>query len=158
MKRYYYVIACFFVVCFFMTSCMMTQDVAVSDQEITDIWKGRTKKEIIYNFGPPTRETSDGADGTILVYEYNLGSNTATKTTYSEYNKTVREQSNTNYVNEYAWFFMDSEDVCVGVRQNHFKKQERIKDSRSTVALVATSLCCVVLPLFLYLVWSSYDI
>lgn len=33
-------------------------------------WVGSTQHDLILKWGPPTRTTSDGADGTILVYEY----------------------------------------------------------------------------------------
>lgn len=128
-----------FMLCSLMTSCYTTQLVPVSDQEINEIWRGQTKKNIIYKFGPPTKETSDGDNGTILVYEYNLGSNTTTKTTYNQYDNTKREQSNTNYVNEYAWFYLNSEDVCVRVKNNHFKKQERTYNQGATIGVVMSS-------------------
>lgn len=139
MKKLTKVIAVFLAVCLLMTSCYTTQVVPVSNQEVEAIWKGQPKKNIIYKFGPPTRETSDGDNGTILVYEYNLGSNTTTKITYNQYDNTKREQSNTNYVNEYVWFYLNSEDVCVGVRNNHFKKKERVYDPGKTTGVVFLS-------------------
>jgi hypothetical protein len=38
-------------------------------------WIGSHQSQLILSWGPPTRSTSDGADGTILIYEYdrNLG-------------------------------------------------------------------------------------
>lgn len=141
MKRFLIIIVGF-MLCSWLTSCYTNQLVPVSNQEVEAIWKGQPKKNIIYKFGPPTRETSDGDNGTILVYEYNVGSNTTTKTTYNQYDNTKREQSNTNYVNEHVWFYLNSEGVCVGVRNNHFKKQERVYDSRATIALV----CGLVIP------------
>lgn len=139
MKRFIKVIIVGFIVGFWMTSCMTNHLVPVSNQEITEIWKGQPKKNIIYKFGPPTREASDGENGTILVYEYKLGSNTTTKTTYNQYDNTKREQSNTNYVNEYVWFYLNSEDVCVGVKNNHFKKQERVYNPGMTTGVVLLS-------------------
>ncbi len=130
-----------FMLCSLMTSCYTTRLVPVGNQEITEIWRGQTKKDIIYKFGPPTRETSDGEDGSILVYEYNLGSNTTTRTTYNQYDNTKREQSSTNYVNEYVWFYLNSDDVCVGVKNNHFKKEERVLNKRLIIGLAITSLC-----------------
>jgi hypothetical protein len=55
-----------FMLCSLMTSCYTTRLVPVGNQEITEIWRGQTKKDIIYKFGPPTRETSDGDNGTIF--------------------------------------------------------------------------------------------
>ena len=130
-----------FMLCSLMTSCYTTRLVPVGNQEITEIWRGQTKKDIIYKFGPPTRETSDGEDGSILVYEYNLGSNTTTRTTYNQYDNTKREQSSTNYVNEYVWFYLNSDDVCVGVKNNHFKMEERVLNKRLIIGLAITSLC-----------------
>ncbi len=37
-------------------------------------WQGRPQADVIQKWGPPTRTASDGADGTILIYDYvNLG-------------------------------------------------------------------------------------
>ena len=138
MKRFLIIIVGF-MLCSWLTSCYTNQLVPVSNQEVEAIWKGQPKKNIIYKFGPPTRETSDGDNGTILVYEYNVGSNTTTKTTYNQYDNTKREQSNTNYVNEHVWFYLNSEGVCVGVRNNHFKKQERVYNPGMTTGVVLLS-------------------
>jgi len=37
-------------------------------------WQGRPQADVVQKWGPPTRTASDGADGTILIYDYvNLG-------------------------------------------------------------------------------------
>jgi len=33
-------------------------------------WVGSQQSQLILSWGPPTRSTSDGAGGTILIYEY----------------------------------------------------------------------------------------
>lgn len=38
--------------------------------KVMDSWMGSKAQELILSWGPPTRSTSDGADGTILIYEY----------------------------------------------------------------------------------------
>jgi len=35
-----------------------------------DLWVGHHKSELILSWGPPTRVTSDGKGGEILIYEY----------------------------------------------------------------------------------------
>ena len=124
-----------FMMCAWMTSCMTTQWVKVSDEEISEIWQGQTKKDIICKFGPPTRETSDGDDGSIIIYEYNLGSSSTTTTRYNEYTNTKNEITNTNYATEYVWFFLNSEDICVGAKNNHLIKEEQTKLSAGTMTL-----------------------
>ena len=39
-----------------------------STRKALDPWLGATKKELILNWGPPIRTTSDGGTGEILVY------------------------------------------------------------------------------------------
>jgi len=41
---------------------------SVNDQ--MESWTGHHQQELILSWGPPTRTASDGADGWILIYEY----------------------------------------------------------------------------------------
>ena len=50
------------------TSCSTTRYVS-SEPSLKAEWVGRSHADIVRNFGAPTREVSDGADGVILVYE-----------------------------------------------------------------------------------------
>lgn len=39
-----------------------------SQRQILDSWNGRHKKELILAWGPPSRTTSDGNGGEVLIY------------------------------------------------------------------------------------------
>ena len=79
------------------TSCSTTRYVS-SEPSLKAEWVGRSHADIVRNFGAPTREVSDGADGVILVYESfytthetdHLGS---TITTTSEEHRNYKEFS-----------------------------------------------------------------
>ncbi len=115
-----------------MTSCYSTQTVLLSGQELTERYVGKTGKEIIRMMGPPTRETTDGGDGTILIYEAITGS--TTRVTYTEYDTYY---NTTQKPDEYSWFYLDSKGVCTYVKTNCLTKQV------STFNGFATGLCIV---------------
>lgn len=128
-----------FVLCAWMTSCYTTQNVFLNEKDLSEQFGGKTKKEIIQMMGPPTRETTDGGDGSILVYEYNTESYTNTTTNYNQYTNTKKEQSSTNYVNKFVHIYFNSENICVGVRHNYLTKQVRTYDSGMTTGVVLSS-------------------
>ncbi len=110
--------------CSCMTSCYTIQPVLLSSQELKDRFVGKTEKEIKQMMGPPTRETSDGDDGTILIYESSAGSTTKVKTTKVTDNYYITRSNTTNQEN-YSWFYMDSKGKCTYVKSNCLTKQER---------------------------------
>ena len=108
--------------CIFTQSCTITRFVRASDDEATSWFRGKTKKQIIEQFGPPTKEVSDGDDGSILVYEYDNGSTTTTS--YTEYHTYY----DTQYHKQHAYFYMNSKGICTKVSGNIFTKQETKTD------------------------------
>ena len=94
---------------------MSTHTVTLSDYELRQQFYGKSKKDIINQYGPPTRETSDGGDGTILIYE-DKGS--FTTTTYDEYHTYYNTKSN----DKYKWFYFDSKGKCTLVKSNCITK------------------------------------
>lgn len=97
--------------------------------------------------GPPTREVSDGDDGTILVYEENVGSTTKVTTTkvsnsyYSKYNTTSQEN--------YSWFYLDSQGNCTYVKTNCLTKRAKAYNQGATVVLVTLTSSIVLLTALL---------
>ncbi len=136
MKKLTKVIAVFLAVCFLMTSCYTTQNVLLTSQELRDRYIGKTGKEIIQMMGPPTRETTDGDDGAILIYEENGGS--TTKTTYDKYLNTTYYKTTQN-PDKYAWFYLDSKGVCTYVKTNCLTKRARAYDPGLTAGVVVLS-------------------
>lgn len=137
MKRFLFIIVGF-MLCLWMTSCYSTQPVLLSSQELGDRFVGKTEKEIKQMMGPPTRETSDGGDGTILIYEANSGS--TTKVTYTDYNTYYRTTQNPD---NFSWFYLDSKGVCTYVKTNCLTKQARAYDSRLTGLAVGLAISVV---------------
>lgn len=123
-----------------MTSCYSTQTVLLSGQELTERYVGKTGKEIIRMMGPPTRETTDGGDGTILIYEANAGN--TTKVTYTKYNTYYKTTQNPD---EYSWFYLDSKGMCTYVKTNCLTKQVRARDGAATGCCIVLSSCAVLL-------------
>ena len=114
-----------------MTSCYTTQSVLLSSQDLKERYIGKTEKEIKQMMGPPTRETSDGEDGIILIYESNTGSTTrVTEYLGNTYYKTTQNPD------DYSWFYLDSKGVCTYVKTNSLTKQVRAYDPGMTAALI----------------------
>lgn len=86
--------------------------------------------------GPPTRETTDGDDGAILIYEENGGS--TTKATYNEYLNTTYYKTTQNS-DKYAWFYLDSKGVCTYVKTNCLTKRARAYNPKLTTGVVVLS-------------------
>lgn len=133
MKKLTKVIAAFLTVCILMTSCYTTQNVLLSSDELRTLYVGKTRKEIIQMMGPPTRETTDGGDGSILIYEANAGSKT--KATYNEYLNTTYYKTTQNPDN-YSWYYLDSKGVCTYVKTNCLTKRARAYNATATTVLV----------------------
>lgn len=122
-------------ICSCLTSCYTTQSVLLSSQELKEQYIGKTEKEIIQMMGPPTRETTDGGDGSILIYESNAGSTTKVKTTKVTDDYYITRSNTTNQEN-YSWFYIDSKGVCTYVKTNSLTKQARVYNPGMTAALI----------------------
>jgi hypothetical protein len=71
-------------------------------KSILDPWLGSTKKELILNWGPPIRTTSDGGTGEILVYaEQGDQAATPTSRAYSFWSYTYMYVDSTGKI--YHW-------------------------------------------------------
>lgn len=151
MKKLTKVIAVFLAVCFLMTSCYTTQNVLLSSQELKERYIGKTGKEIIQMMGPPTRETTDGGDGSILIYEANAGSKT--KVTHNEYLNTTYYNTTQNPDN-YSWFYLDSKGVCTYVKTNSLTKQVRAFNPGMTAGLIVG----LGLPALIFGAWAIWGV
>ena len=122
-----------------MNSCYTTQNVLLSSQELEERYIGKTGKEIMQMMGPPTRETTDGGDGAILIYEANAGSTTKLKTTKLNDNYYITRSNTTNQEN-YSWFYLNSKGICTYVKTNCLTKQARAYNEKLTFLLVFSSM------------------
>jgi len=101
-------------------------------------WVGRTHAEIVQTYGAPTRETSDGQSGKILIYE-------ETKTTVNTYSTDtpvyggfygfyyhmsgpVHTNTEVNTETDYAHFFVNDKGVCYKVSTNLTRPEEPKED------------------------------
>ncbi len=125
--------------CSCITSCYTIQPVLLSNQELKERYVGKTEKEIKQMMGPPTRETTDGGDGFILIYESYAGSTTKVNTTKVTDNYYITRSNTTNQEN-YSWFYFDSKRVCTYVKTNCLTKQARAYNEKLTFLLVFSSM------------------
>lgn len=106
---------------FALSSCATAKYVSVED-DMNNEWVGRRHSEIVREFGAPDRETSDGKNGTILVYESITRSYRTDEDTHfgyfdPDYTTTISE--NRSYIH----FFIEGNGVCYLVKTNHVKRE-----------------------------------
>lgn len=124
------------IVCLF-TSCISsvpTTSYVSMEEDYAKAFVGSHHNVIVSSLGAPDRQTSDGAGGTILIYEKvtttsSSNSNSiATAYNVNYYSKTYTPgaQTNTNTVTtqntSYIHVFIGADGVCYGVKTNHQKK------------------------------------
>ena len=125
--------------CLFM-SCTVTRTYTVSkENDYQKAFVGASHNEIVSAFGAPDRQTSDGAGGTILIYEKTTTQTTsdsqATAYNVNYYNRTytpgVHSNSTTTQNTSYVHIFIDQDGVCYNVKTNHQKRVTEI-DEKAT--------------------------
>ena len=118
------VISCLF------TSCTVTRTYAVSkEKDYKEAFVGVKHNDIVSAFGAPDRQTSDGAGGTILIYERTTTNTTtdsqAAAYNVNYYNRTytpgVHSNTTTTQNTSYIHIFVDKDGVCYNVKTNHQK-------------------------------------
>ncbi|MBQ1707989.1 MAG: hypothetical protein II435_06835 [Bacteroidales bacterium] len=130
------------------TSCSTTRYVS-SEPSLKAEWVGRSHADIVRNFGAPTREVSDGADGVILVYESfytthetdHLGS---TITTTSEEHRNYKE------------FSIGTDEICYEVRTNEKMADGKVFDKGGTIlASIFGGVCSFIVIMWIVVAASS---
>jgi len=116
---------------FALSSCSMAY--VSLEPEANQTWVGKPHSEIVSTYGAPTRETSDGQNGKILIYEQTTYVETAvanSNPTFGPYSGLygfyfhMAEPVHTSYTSEteehvdYAHFFIDSKGICYQVKTN----------------------------------------
>ena len=126
-----------FMSCLFM-SCTVTRTYTVSkENDYQKAFVGASHNEIVSAFGAPDRQTSDGAGGTILIYEKTTTQTTsdsrATAYNVNYYNRTytpgVHSNSTTTQNTSYVHIFIDQDGVCYNVKTNHQKRVTEIDEA-----------------------------
>ena len=121
---------------------------------------GKTHQEIVAAYGAPTREVTDGKDGTILVYEEFSTSVYGPAYPYRHYpwggwyGHDVYTRTN----RDYADFFINGEGTCYLVRSNiALPGGEYDRASHTAVAVIAgVAVVCSVASLIALLVPMHY--
>lgn len=85
-----------------------------------EVWVRKTKHEIIMTFGAPEREMSDGAEGTILIYE----------DSYSRIHSLSNDRKNVITYRKFVEFYIDGRNRCYKVRTNLKDDQLSLPDKR----------------------------
>lgn len=125
--RYIKYVVISFLLVFLFNSCSglkaMMADAEARSVEYQTRWIGRTANDIIMTYGAPDRETTDGSDGTILIYEdlktvRNSTSQTETVGHIDPKHVKTTSESRERY---YIEFFIDSQKVCYHVRTNLYE-------------------------------------
>ena len=140
MKRSFLSFAIIMIVSCLITSCTAYKTFRVSKlSDYTTEFVGKPHNHIVATLGAPDRQTSDGAGGSILIYE---------KTTTTSTSNSVAAAYNINYISgtytpgtktststsehtSYIHLFIDKDGVCYAVKTNHEKEVTQV-DEKAT--------------------------
>ena len=112
-----------------------------SQPDMQGQWIDRSHAEIIREFGAPTRELSDGADGKILVYE-RFETTSHTSEFMGSYSTTVEN----NRI--YKEFYLGADDYCYDVRTNEQRRDGRQFSFLKSFLLATTVCLAAMLPYY----------
>lgn len=119
MKRLLFFAICVIALCLF-ASCSTSYQVSrLSDY--TSAYVGKNHNYIVASLGAPDRQTSDGAGGTILIYEDVTTNSVATAYDVNYLAGTYTPGVQTNSTTRYLHLFVNSNGVCYNVKTNHQK-------------------------------------
>lgn len=151
MKKTLFKIAFVMIAAWFLTSCgPVTKTYQVSKvSEYTNMFVGKSHKEIVSALGAPDRQTTDGGGGTILIYEdvtttstsnsvaaaYNV--NYFTKTYTPGVNTSTSTSTNTSYVHIYV----DQSGTCYNVKTNHIKYVTEVDEEATAKSKKLWKIC-----------------
>lgn len=106
-----------------LSSCSVLQNMTTkpvmssSEPGLNAAWQGHSYAEIVRAFGAPTRTASDGAGGTIYVYEETKTKYTTSTSTVNVGN-TIDSETTAETTREFSKFYVDGNDSCYLVRSN----------------------------------------
>ena len=106
-----------------LSSCSVLQNMTTkpvmssSEPGLNTAWQGHSYAEIVRAFGAPTRTASDGAGGTIYVYEETKTKYTTSTSTVNVGN-TIDSETTAETTREFSEFYVDGNDSCYLVRSN----------------------------------------
>ena len=116
--------------CVLLSSCATTSQVSLQD-DISRHFLGLKHNEIVMAMGAPTRETSDGATGKILIYEEVIPRDYSA----ANANYIVRTYSPTvTGTQSYVQFYIDKDNTCYNVITNYTKSVKT--DNNQSVGVI----------------------
>ena len=112
------------------SSCGPAYYTVSKQQDYENTFVGATYNDIVRSLGAPQRTMSDGANGSILIYESNLTqSSTDSKAVaynYNSFNGTytpgVRSSTTSQTYTSYLNLYINSNSRCYAVKTNHTKQ------------------------------------
>ena len=136
-------------VCSF-TSCTVYRTYEVSKRsEYTNKYVGKSHNQIVTSLGAPDRQASDGANGTILIYEQTTISSNSVQTAYNVnyYTNTYTPgvYTNTYAQTSYLHLYISPNGTCYKVNTNHKKyvtevDEEATAKSKKTAKIMGITL------------------
>ena len=127
------------------TSCFTTYQ-ASKQSDYTNEFVGKTHNYIVSSWGAPTRQTSDGNGGTILIYEQTTAESTSVARNgyYNPYNGTYTYTPgvNTSYNTSYAQFYIDPNGKCYRVNTNHQKEWKEFSVAKTILLAIPILALC----------------
>ena len=107
-------------------SCGTTSHVLSMHDEYANLYVGRTYQDILLALGAPDRETSDGANGSVLIYEDEM-TLTTTKATKENYNihagtYVPGSRSSSTTITSFLHLFINENKICYNLKTNHTKE------------------------------------
>ena len=141
-----------FTACLF-TSCTVSRTYEVSKiSEYTNLFVGKSHNQIVTSLGAPDRQVSDGANGTILIYEQTTISSNSVQTAYNVnyYTNTYTPgvYTNTYAKTSYLHLYISPNGICYKVNTNHKKyvtevDEEATAKSKKTAKIMGITLGCL---------------
>lgn len=115
----------FAVLALLFTSCGPTTSILSMHDDYANIYIGKSYQEILLALGAPDRETSDGANGSVLIYEdeTTLTTTKATKENYNQYSGTYvpGARSSSTTITSFLHLFVNADKICYNLKTNHTK-------------------------------------
>lgn len=115
------------------TSCTVYNYTTISkEKEYQEAYIGKSHNQIVTTLGAPDKQFSDGAEGTIIIYENSVFNSNINTYEGSGSVTTIESKG-------YIQFFINKSGICYDVKTNHTETIEEI-DKEATKVKRATGL------------------
>ena len=118
-----------------LSSCYSSHYVS-KQGDYKEVLIGKDYSYVVNTFGAPTRQTPDGNNGTILVYESHSSKSVATAYNVNYYSGTYTPGVETTTYTDYVHIFINSENICYNVKTNHTKKVKEPNVGATTLSIL----------------------